>query len=142
MIGTSIMHTAVGGPQAPSCTAAARAGCRLWFQGPTDGKTVAQSEVRSGSDPTEQAQGALGLAKVGLVAAPAVPTLVEAPRSPDQLVKQNAALCSATLDQNSRSAVPALMTALADSAWQIRAAAVSLGNIGPDAKPAEKCSSD
>src|SRR5215213_5627446 len=89
------------------------AGCGT--KGPTDGKTVAEFEAMvRGSDPTEQAQGALGLAKLGPAAAPAVPALVDALKSPDQLVKQNAALALGDVGPEARAAVPALTVALTD----------------------------
>jgi HEAT repeat protein len=109
-------------------------------KGPTEGKSVAEFEAMvRGTDPTAQAQGALGLGKLGPAAAPAVPALIDALESPALLVRQNAALALGDIGPDARAAVPSLTSSLADPEWQVRrAAAVALGMIGPEAKPAEK----
>jgi hypothetical protein len=109
-------------------------------KGPIEGKSVAEFEAMvRGADPTAQAQGALGLGKLGLAAVPAVPALIEAMKSPALLVRQNAALALGDIGPDARAALAALTGGLADTEWQVRrAAAVALGKIGPDAKAAEK----
>jgi HEAT repeat protein len=109
-------------------------------KGPTEGKSVADFEAMvRGTDPTAQAQGALGLGKLGPAAVLAVPALTEALKSPAVLVRQNAALALGEIGPEARSAAAALIGALADPEWQVRrASAVALGKIGPDAKAAEK----
>jgi HEAT repeat protein len=107
---------------------------------PTEGKNVAELEaIARGTDPTAQAQGALGLGRLGPSAAPAAPTLIDALKSPAVLVRQNAALALGEIGPEARTAVPALIAGLTDPEWQVRrAAAVALGKIGPDAKAAGK----
>ena len=109
-------------------------------KGPTDGKTVAEFEAMvRGTDRTAQAQGAIGLGRLGPTAAPAAPALIEALKCPAVLVRQNAALALGEIGPEARAAVPALIGGLADPDWQVRrAAAVALGKIGPEAKAAEK----
>jgi len=129
MNGHSIVIRVTGRRKRRLCAASLVLVAACSSKGPTDGKSVAEFEAMlRGTDPTAQAQGALGLGKLGPAAAPAVPALIDALRSPDQLVKQNAALALGDVGPAARAAVPALTAALADPAWQIRrAGAVSLG---------------
>src|SRR5438876_372767 len=60
---------------------------------PLEGKSPGELETMLKSPQAAvQAQGALGLSQLGAKAAPAVPALTEALKSPDALVRQNAAL--------------------------------------------------
>jgi HEAT repeat protein len=136
MIGTSILRLATRYRKGIGIVFLLAVSCHT--KSPTEGKTVAEFEaiLRTG-DATTQAQAALGLAKLGPVAAGATPALVEALSNPNQLVRQNAALALGEIGPEAKSAVPALTTALSDSTWEVRrAAAVSLGKLGPEAKSA------
>jgi HEAT repeat protein len=87
--------------------------------------------------PTVQAQGAFGLGRLGAEARSAVPALARALRSPDTLVRQQAALALGQIGV-ADDAVTALTAALADQEWTVRRqAALALGRIGPPAKAAE-----
>src|SRR4051812_35340420 len=66
------------------------AGCQS--KPPYEGKSAAELEqMLRGPDPVAQAQGALGLSRLGPAAGDAVPALTAALKSPDALVRQNAA---------------------------------------------------
>ena len=68
---------------------------------------------------------------------PAVPALVRSLRSPDTLVRQQAALALGQIGVADE-AVPALAAALSDSEWTVRRqAAIALGQIGEPARSAE-----
>jgi len=97
-------------------------GCRA--KSPIEGKSAAELEAMlRGGDATAQAQGALGLS--------------DALKSPQPLVRQNAALALGEVGPEAKAAVPALAEALRDPEWVVRRqAAVALGRLGPDARPA------
>jgi HEAT repeat protein len=105
---------------------------------PIEGKSAAELEAMlRGGDVTAQAQGALGLSKLGPEAAPAVPALIDALKSQQALVRQNAALALGNIGSSAKAAVPGLTDALRDPEWAVRRqAAVALGQLGPDAKSA------
>src|SRR6266478_5636526 len=74
-------------------------------KGPTEGKSVAEFEAMvRGTDPTAQAQGAMGLGKLGPAASSAVPALIDALKSPAVLVRQNAALALGEVGPEARAA--------------------------------------
>jgi HEAT repeat protein len=105
---------------------------------PYEGRSVAELErMLDDPDPQVQAQGAFGLGRHGAEAAPAVPALARSLRSPEVLVRQQAALALGEIGAAGE-AVPALAGALSDSEWSVRRqAAVALGQIGPAAVAAE-----
>jgi HEAT repeat protein len=113
---------------------------------PYEGKSVAELErMLDDPSPTVQAQGAFGLGRHGAEARPAAPALVRALKSPDALVRQQAAVALGQV--GAEEAVPALAEALRDAEWSVRRqAAVALGQIGPPARSAEaglrKCERD
>jgi HEAT repeat protein len=102
---------------------------------PYEGKSAAELErMVQSNDTARQVQGAYGLSQLGHEAKPAVPSLIDALKSPEALVRQNAALALGTIGSEAKEAVPGLSDALNDSEWTVRRqAAVSLGQIGPDA---------
>ena len=72
------------------------------------------------------------------VPVPAVPRLIELSRSPDALVRQQAALALGKIGPAAKEGVSALAVALDDGEWPVRRqAAIALGEIGPDAKLAK-----
>jgi HEAT repeat protein len=86
--------------------------------------------------PEVQAQGALGLGLHGSEARSAVPALVRTLKSPDTLVRQQAALALGKISGGDADAatVTALMDALGDPQWSVRRqAALALGEIGAPA---------
>jgi HEAT repeat protein len=112
------------------------AGCS--HKPPYEGRSVAELEhMLDDPDTTVQVQGAYGLSQHGAEAASAVPALVRILRSPDALVRQEAALALGHIGV-AEEAVPALAAALSDSEWTVRRqAAMALGQIGPAARAAE-----
>jgi hypothetical protein len=102
-----------------------------------EGKSVAELErMLDDPSPTVQAQGAFGLARHGAEARPAAPALRRALKSPDALVRQQAAVALGQV--GAEEAVPALAEALRDPEWAVRRqAAVALGQVGPPARAAE-----
>ena len=104
---------------------------------PYEGKNVAELErMLDDPNPAVQVQGAFGLGRHGAEARPAAPALLRALKSPDALVRQQAAVALGQV--GAEEAVPALAEALRDPEWAVRRqAAVALGAIGKDAKPAE-----
>jgi HEAT repeats len=102
---------------------ACAAGCQS--KPPYEGKSAAELErMLNGPDPVAQAQGALGLSRLGPAAGDAVPALT-------------AALALGEVGPPAKAAVPQLAELLKDAQWAVRRqAAVALGRIGPDAKPA------
>jgi len=112
------------------------AGCS--HKPPYEGRSVAELErMLDDPDPKVQVQGAFGLSQHGSEAASAVPALVRTLRSPDALVRQQAALALGQIGVADE-AVPALAAALGDSEWTVRRqAAIALGQIGPPARAAE-----
>jgi HEAT repeat protein len=113
---------------------------------PYEGKSVAELErMLEGPDPAAQVQGAFGLGRLGAAARPAAPALMRALKSPDALVRQQAA--GALGQVGAEEAVPALAEALRDAEWSVRRqAAVALGQLGSPARAAEaalrKCERD
>ncbi|HKB35515.1 MAG TPA: HEAT repeat domain-containing protein [Gemmataceae bacterium] len=121
-------------------------GCQS--QPPYEGKSPAQlQKMLRDADPTVQAQGAIGLSKLGAEARDAVPELTDLLKSPDVFARESAAMALGKVGPEAKSAVPALTAALQDPQWSVRRhAALALGQMGAEAKssrPAlEKLQSD
>jgi HEAT repeat protein len=114
----------------------ASSGCRS--KAPYQGKSVAQlRRMLHDADSKTQVQGAFGLSQLGSEAREALPDLLDALKSDDPLVRQNAALALGAIGPDAAEAVPGLTEALHDGQWAVRRqAAISLGDIGPAAKSA------
>src|SRR3984893_11264482 len=85
---------------------------------PFEGKTLAELEdMLDHTNPTVQAQGAMGLGALGEEAAPAVPKLAEALKSPDSLVRQNAAQALGKIGPKAKTALVPLIEVLKDPEW-------------------------
>ncbi len=94
------------------------AGCS--HKPPYEGRSVAELErMLDDPDPKTQVQGAYGLSQHGAEAASAVPALVRSLRSPEPLVRQQAALARGKIGV-AEEAVPALAAVLSDSEWTVR----------------------
>jgi len=111
-------------------------GCRS--KAPYQGKSVSQlRRMLHDADSKTQVQGAFGLSQLGSPAREAVPDLLDALKSNDPLLRQNAALALGAIGPDAAEAVPGLTEALRDGQWTVRRqAALSLGAIGPAAKSA------
>jgi HEAT repeat protein len=115
-------------------------GCKS--RAPYEGKSAAQLEkMLTSTDPKTQAQGAYGLSRLEPSALRSVTTLptslATALRSPDVLVRQNAALALGAMGPDAAPALLALTEALKDASWTVRRqAAQALGQMGPAAQTA------
>src|SRR4051812_24938461 len=77
-------------------------GCRA--KSPIAGKSVAELEAMlKQGDSVSQAQGALGLSRLGPEAATATPTLIDGLKSPHTLVRQNSALALGHIGPDAKS---------------------------------------
>jgi len=105
---------------------------------PIEGKSIAELEAMLGNtNPTAQAQGAMGLGSLGEEAAPAVPKLIEALKSPESLVRQNAAQALGKMAPQAKTALGPLIELLKDSEWTVRRqAALAIGQFHDDGQPA------
>jgi HEAT repeat protein len=97
---------------------------------PYEGKSVAELEqMLEDASPAVQAQGALGLSRLGSEAKDAVPALLNTLTRPNALVREHAALALGRI--GSPEALPGLIRALRDPEWTVRRhAALALGRIG------------
>lgn len=121
------------------------AGCRS--KAPFEGKSVVQLEwMLRDTNPTVQAQGAMGLAELGPAARSAVPSLIGTLESSDTLVRRESARALGKIGPDARDAVPSLVKVCSDPEWTVRReVAMALGAIGEkqDAVPAlEKMQAD
>lgn len=100
---------------------------------PSDGITT-RFTVRPFDDWTMREAAAVALSRIG---EPAVPSLIEALRSPDPTLRQQAADTLARIGPGAAAAVPALTALLEDADPRVRkSAARALGQIGPAAADA------
>jgi hypothetical protein len=113
---------------------------------PTTGKSIDELiGMLRDSEPTTQAQGALGISQLGSRGAKAIPELLPLLTSKDQNVRQNAITALGKIGSDAKEAVPNLISLLSDREWTIRRQAVlALGEIGDQSarKPVEKLLKD